>query len=99
MLLLTNCEVHTAKYSDRIFGPHFGPNEMRSVQKTEVRIFFVWIEQLIKGELQRGNKLISYERAFKKLENGMYIAEISQAVLEGLRGSDDQTRNCQSASF
>ena len=28
MLLLTNCEVHTAKYSDRSFK--YGPNEMRS---------------------------------------------------------------------
>ena len=37
---------------------------------------------LFKGELQRENKLISYERAFKMLENDMYIAEISQVVLE-----------------
>ena len=37
---------------------------------------------LIKGELQRENKLISYERAFKMLENDMYIAGIGQVVLE-----------------
>ena len=37
---------------------------------------------LFKGELQRENKLISYERAFKMLENDMYIAGIGQAVLE-----------------
>ena len=36
----------------------------------------------VKGELQRENKLISYERAFKMLENDMYIAGIGQAVLE-----------------
>ena len=36
----------------------------------------------LKGELQRENKLISYERAFKMLENDMYIAEIGQVVLE-----------------
>ena len=36
----------------------------------------------IKGELQRENKLISYEREFKMLENDMYIAGIGQAVLE-----------------
>ena len=36
----------------------------------------------LKGELQRENKLISYERAFKMLENDMYIAGIGQAVLE-----------------
>ena len=29
---------------------------------------------LIKGELQRENKLIAYERAFKMLENDMYIS-------------------------
>ena len=37
---------------------------------------------LLKGELQRENKLISYEKAFKMLENDMYIAGIGQAVLE-----------------
>ena len=36
----------------------------------------------IKGELQRENKLISSERAFKMLKNDMYIAGIGQAVLE-----------------
>ena len=35
-----------------------------------------------KGELQRENKLISYERAFKMLENDMYMAGIGQVVLE-----------------
>ena len=35
-----------------------------------------------KGELQRENKLISYERAFKMLENDMYVTVIDQAVLE-----------------
>ena len=35
-----------------------------------------------KGELQRENKLISYESVFKMLENDMYIAGIGQAVLE-----------------
>ena len=37
---------------------------------------------IIKGELQRENKLMSYERAFKMLENDMRITEIGQAVLE-----------------
>ena len=36
----------------------------------------------IKGELQRENKLISYERTFKMLGNDMDIAGIGQAVLE-----------------
>ena len=36
----------------------------------------------LKGELQRENKLISYERAFKMLENDMHIAGIGQVVLE-----------------
>ena len=39
-------------------------------------------EASLKGELQRENKLISYERAFKMLENDMYIAGIGQVVLE-----------------
>ena len=37
---------------------------------------------ILKGELQRENKFISYERAFKMLDNDMYIAGIGQAVLE-----------------
>ena len=36
----------------------------------------------LKGELKRENKLVSYERAFKMLENDMYIAGIGQVVLE-----------------
>ena len=40
------------------------------------------IHSVFKGELQRENKLISYERAFKMLENDMDIAEIGQVVLE-----------------
>ena len=35
-----------------------------------------------KGELQRENKLMSYERAFKMLQNDTYIAGIGHAVLE-----------------
>ena len=47
-----------------------------------VRISGTSITYILKGELQREIKLISYERAFKMLENDMYIAGISQAVLE-----------------
>ena len=36
----------------------------------------------LKGELQCENKLISYERAFKMLENDMCITVIGEAVLE-----------------
>ena len=36
----------------------------------------------LEGELQRENKLISYARSFKMLENDMYITVIGQAVLE-----------------
>ena len=35
-----------------------------------------------KVELQRENKLISYERAFKLQENDIYITGIGHAVLE-----------------
>ena len=38
--------------------------------------------QRVKGELQHENKLISYERVFKILENDMFIAEIGQAILK-----------------
>ena len=37
---------------------------------------------VVKGELQRENKLISYDRAFKMLDNDMYITGIGQVVLE-----------------
>ena len=36
----------------------------------------------IKGELQRQNKLISFERPFKILQNETKIIKIGQAVLE-----------------
>ena len=35
-----------------------------------------------KGELQRENKLTSYERTFKMLENDMCITVIGQSVVE-----------------
>ena len=38
----------------------------------------------LKGELQRENKLISYERAFKMLEKDMYIAGIGIYDLTGI---------------
>ena len=44
--------------------------------------FLLLINYLFEGELQRENKLTSYERAFKMLENDMYVAGIGQAVLE-----------------
>ena len=52
-----------------------------------------------KGELQRENKLISYKRAFKMLENDMYITGIGQAVLELLSfkvGSGNHQRGISS---
>ena len=44
-------------------------------------VAFVNIQIAIKGKQQHENKLISYERASKMLENDTYIAEIGQAVL------------------
>ena len=52
------------------------------------------LNPLIKGELQRENKSISYERASKMLENDMYIAGIGQAVLQ-LLSCTVGTRNHQ----
>ena len=59
----------------------------------------VFIVVVIKGELQRENKLILYERAFKMLENDIYIAGIGQAVLELLNfkvGSGNHQRGISS---
>ena len=59
-----------------------------SIHLYVVSVVLTWIVKwsfssiTVKGELQRENKLISYERAFKMLENDMYIAGIGQAVLE-----------------
>ena len=44
----------------------------------------------LKRELQWENKLMSYEKAFKMLENDRYIARICQAVLELLKGKSGQ---------
>ena len=62
---------------DRAFSRH----KMARFNSQSIFIFSCQLEKL-KGELQRENKLISYERAFKMLENDMYIAGIGQAVLE-----------------
>ena len=45
MLLLTNCEVNTAEYSDCSFK--YEPNEMRSVQESKVGRFSLWNKQLV----------------------------------------------------
>ena len=42
----------------------------------------LYFDYLVKGELRHENKLISYKRAFKMLENNMCITGIGQAVLE-----------------
>ena len=58
-------------------------NDHNMYHSSEVIIFTGFCCKIpLKEELQRENKLISYERAFKMLENDMYIAGIGQAVLE-----------------
>ena len=60
-------------------------NEQLRAQNTDKNQWIHFVNQILnslKGELQRENKLISYERAFKMLENDMYIAGIGQVVLE-----------------
>ena len=52
------------------------------VKVNSLSVLKLVLNYIVKGELQRENKLISYERAFKMLENDMYIAEIGQVVLE-----------------
>ena len=54
-----------------------------NVNIKHIEICHIYLEACsFKGELQRENKLISYERAFKMLENDMYIPGIGQAILE-----------------
>ena len=53
----------------------------------------------LKRELQCENKLISYKRAFKMLENDMYIAGIGQAVLELLSFKDESGNHQRGISF
>ena len=50
MLLFTNCEAHTANFQTAVLT--YGPNEIRSIQKTKVQVFSdllqtVWTEQLV----------------------------------------------------
>ena len=59
----------------------------------------IQLQPLVKGELQRENKLISYERAFKMLENDMYIAGIGQAVLELLSFKVESGNHQRGISF
>ena len=67
--------------------PNFGGlsgSEDRGGGDNSIQFINFWRvgDKSFKGELQRENKLISYERAFKMLENDMYIAGIGQAALE-----------------
>ena len=48
----------------------------------ESDIILINTKNIIKGQLQRFYKLMSYERAFKMLKNNMCITEIGQAVLK-----------------
>ena len=43
---------------------------------------FILSDYILKGQLQRFYKLVSYERAVKILKNDICITEIGQAVLE-----------------
>ena len=47
-----------------------------------VILFLNYRLQILKGELQCENKLISYEKEFKMLENDMCITVIGQAILK-----------------
>ena len=49
--------------------------------------------EIVKGELQRQNKLISSERPFKILQNETKIIKIGQAVLEILNFKDRDLDN------
>ena len=63
-----------------LFDHGFDKGSHKSAESTfDVQENAASFQQNIKGELQRENKLISYERAFKMLENDMYIAGIGQS--------------------
>ena len=57
---------------------------MMSLDKTKYgsKNYFLKFAIFFKGELQHENKQISYERAFRMLENDMYITGIGQAKLQ-----------------
>ena len=82
MPLLTSCKVHISR-NIRTAVLTYGPNDIRSVQKTKVRIFSVWNEQLT-------FKIKLYCTATMKLsENFQKTNEIS---LEA-QFCDNQTKN------
>ena len=56
--------------------------EIFNVLRELFPFYFARLIMIVKGQLQRFYKLMSYERAFKMLKNDMCITEISQAVLE-----------------
>ena len=53
----------------------------------------------LKGELKRENKLILYERAFKMLENDMYIAGIGRAILKLVSFEDESVNHKKGISL
>ena len=58
------------------------PTQVVTLNQVVTSDYLSLTRSFFKGELQRENKLVSYERAFKMLENDTYIAGIGQAVLE-----------------
>ena len=83
----TNCAPLLADLFLYSYENEFLDNMIRSGHRRLARSFnlcYRYIDDLIvfKGELQLENMLISYERAFKMLENDMYIAGIGQILLE-----------------
>ena len=58
-------------------------HRLSKTKRVKVRRGFLTLHQTtVKGELQRENDLISYERAYKMLEKDMYITVIGQAFLQ-----------------
>ena len=70
------CVQHFCSFSAMLFN-------LNLLIKTDSTV--ICVSCMLKGELQRENKLISYKRAFKMLKNDKYIAGIDQAVLELLK--------------
>ena len=64
-----------------------------SVENFESYFSYLIVGIYFKGELQRQNKLISFERPFKILQNETKIIKIGQAVLETLNFKDQDLDN------
>ena len=82
MLLLTNCEAIQRNIRTAVLT--YGPNEMRSVQKTKVRIFSVWNEQLVNKRLY-GIATMKLSEKCLKTDEVLLEAQFSESQTKNIR--------------